>query len=227
MSYIPRTRSFDDLYGLFPGANGILQAKPEQYIQVDNDGKPLPTLPPVWNEGKACKEGKAKEHDPAFPTGLPNKPFQLDAPPVNLTASQPTCHLVHRYYQSTEQVNNGKNNRFAAISDCRRTGDGILRRVETADVEVGEGVHLLADNFFMGAFGGSYLNHFWMVCACAPQDPTAPKDKDQMLESLISPKFSPKSTDKDTLSGARFPTFRYGWTASILRRLSDARWLLC
>src|SRR6185436_240548 len=28
-------RSFDHLYGLFPGANGIANATPEQYIQVD------------------------------------------------------------------------------------------------------------------------------------------------------------------------------------------------
>ena len=26
----------------------------------------------------------------------------------------------------------------------------------------------LADRFFQGAFGGSYLNHQYLVCACAP-----------------------------------------------------------
>ena len=34
-------RSFDNLYGLFPGANGIANATPAQYTQIDNDGKPL------------------------------------------------------------------------------------------------------------------------------------------------------------------------------------------
>src|SRR5205809_7996885 len=58
-------RSFDHLYGLFPGANGIANATPEQYVQVDRDGRPLPHLPPVW---------KGKEADAAYPTGLPNKP---------------------------------------------------------------------------------------------------------------------------------------------------------
>jgi len=33
-------RSFDNLYGLFPGANGIANAMPAQYTQIDNDGKP-------------------------------------------------------------------------------------------------------------------------------------------------------------------------------------------
>jgi acid phosphatase len=32
----------------------------------------------------------------------------------------------------------------------------------------------LADNFFMGAFGGSFLNHFYLVCACTPVFPNAP-----------------------------------------------------
>ena len=73
-------RSFDHLYGMFPGANGIANATPEQYVQVDRDGKPLPSLPPVW---------KGKEPDPAYPTGLPNKPLRIDLPPVNSERSRP------------------------------------------------------------------------------------------------------------------------------------------
>src|SRR5438105_4189198 len=71
-------RSFDNLYGLFPGADGIANATPEQYTQVDYDGKPLPYLPPVW---------KGKGPDPAFPSDLPNKPFRIDAPPINMPLS--------------------------------------------------------------------------------------------------------------------------------------------
>jgi phospholipase C len=32
----------------------------------------------------------------------------------------------------------------------------------------------MADNFFHAAFGGSFLNHFWLVCACSPVFPDAP-----------------------------------------------------
>ena len=32
--------------------------------------------------------------------------------------------------------------------------------------------YTLADRFFMGAFGGSYLNHQYLICACAPRTPT-------------------------------------------------------
>ena len=33
--------------------------------------------------------------------------------------------------------------------------------------------YVLADNFFQGAFGGSFLNHFVLICACAPIYPDA------------------------------------------------------
>ncbi len=35
--------------------------------------------------------------------------------------------------------------------------------------------YTLADNFFMGAFGGSFFNHQWLICACAPRFPEAPE----------------------------------------------------
>jgi phospholipase C len=34
--------------------------------------------------------------------------------------------------------------------------------------------YTLADHFFMGAFGGSYLNHQYLICACAPRHDPAP-----------------------------------------------------
>src|SRR3982751_2588417 len=86
-------RSFDHLYGLFPGANGIANATPAQYTQVDRDGKPLPSLPPSW---------KGKEGDPAFPPLMPKKPFRLDGPPLNLPLTKQVRSPVHKYYQNME-----------------------------------------------------------------------------------------------------------------------------
>jgi len=34
--------------------------------------------------------------------------------------------------------------------------------------------YTLADNFFMGAYGGSFLNHQWLICACTPEFKNAP-----------------------------------------------------
>jgi acid phosphatase len=35
--------------------------------------------------------------------------------------------------------------------------------------------YVLADNFFMSMFGGSFFNHFGLICACAPVYPNADK----------------------------------------------------
>src|SRR3982074_1330835 len=71
--------SFDNLYGLFPGANGVANATAEQTTQLDHDGSPLPHLPPVYNSGKVV---------PRYPRDLPNAPFRIDAPPVNARIDQ-------------------------------------------------------------------------------------------------------------------------------------------
>lgn len=36
---------------------------------------------------------------------------------------------------------------------------------------------VLADHFFHAAFGGSFLNHIWLICACTPRWPDAPDDE--------------------------------------------------
>src|SRR5438477_2071682 len=71
-------RSFDHLYGLFPGADGLAQATAEQKTQVDYDGKPLAHLPATYD---AVQKGKMREDLPT--SGLPNGPFRIDAPPIN------------------------------------------------------------------------------------------------------------------------------------------------
>jgi acid phosphatase len=156
-------RSFDNLYGLFPGANGIARATPEQYTQVDHDGRPFAELPPVW---------RGASPDPRF-GHLPNKPFQIDAPPISLPLSEPTRDLVHRYYQNIEQIDGGKNDRFAAVSDA---GGLVMGYYDGAKLPLWSWAkeYVLADNFFMAAFGGSYLNHLWLVCACTPRFDGAP-----------------------------------------------------
>ncbi|MEQ1739346.1 MAG: acid phosphatase [Methyloglobulus sp.] len=160
-------RSFDNLYGLFPGANGVKQATPEQYTQIDHDGKPFKELPPIWANELA---------KPPLFEHLPNKPFQIDRPSLNLPLSARTRDLVHRYYQNIEQINGGKNNKFAAISDA---GGLVMGYYDGSKLPLWKWAqeYTLADNFFMGAFGGSFLNHQWLVCACTPYYPAAPSEE--------------------------------------------------
>jgi acid phosphatase len=159
-------RSFDNLYGLFPGADGIANATPEQYTQVDYDGKPLPHLPPVW---------KGKDPDPAFPKDLPNRPFRIDGPPINVALTERTRDLIHKFYPQQEQINGGRNDRFVEVSDAGALAMGYYDG-STLPMWKWALEYTIADRFFMGAFGDSYINHVWLICACAPRDPNPPKN---------------------------------------------------
>lgn len=157
-------RSFDNLYGSFPGANGLANAT--NATQVDRDGKPLPFLPRVLK--------KDKTPDPAFPENLKNEPFAIDREPINLPLSKPTRDLVHKFYQNQEQIDGGKNDRFAIVSDG---GGLVMGHYDGSQLPMWAWAkrYTLADNFFQGAFGGSFLNHQWLVCACTPTFPDAPQ----------------------------------------------------
>jgi len=164
-------RSFNHLYGLFPGAEGIAQATAEQKTQLDHDGKPLATLPPVFG----AKPGET------FPTGLPNGPFRIDAPPVDRRWSEVLPSPIHNYYQNIEQINGGRNNKFVAMSSV---GAWVMGYFDGSNMRLWKWAqeYTLADHFFMGAFGGSYLNHQWLICACTPVHRDAPRETRPKLD---------------------------------------------
>jgi acid phosphatase len=156
--------SFDNLYGMFPGANGIANAKPEQTVQRDHDGTPLSDLT-VWNN-----DGKA---DPTFPR-LPNGPFRIDASPVDRSPSELVPSPIHAFYHNIEQINGGRNDMFAAMSTV---GGWTMGYYDGSTFRLWQWAkeYTLADNFFMGAYGGSFLNHQWLICACTPAFANAPQ----------------------------------------------------
>src|SRR5439155_197911 len=65
-------RSFDNLFGLFPGANGIAAAG-SAATQRDPHGLPYEFLPPVMNVGN----GDKPTPDLRFPEHIPNGPFEI------------------------------------------------------------------------------------------------------------------------------------------------------
>jgi acid phosphatase len=168
-------RAFDTLYGLFPGANGIPGINPSAVgtvtPQKDFDGTVLPVLPPAW--GGLVAGGQPVALTQAQSAGMPNRPFQIDDPAglngsgvvvgLNIT----TRDLVHRYYSNLMQIGDGSNDHFAAYSDAGGLSmgyyDGSAMKLWALARQ-----YVLADNFFMGAFGGSYLNHQYLICACIP-----------------------------------------------------------
>ena len=134
-------RSFDNLYGLYPGANGIANAlsDPASYTQLDRDGSVLPTLPPVWNASAAQAPAWS------FVASLPNKPFQINATqPGGAPGQDPTVtspDLVHRFYNNQMQINGGKNNMYAAWSDAGGLSMGYYDGSSMAHVEDRAAIH--------------------------------------------------------------------------------------
>src|SRR5580700_4246592 len=118
-------RSFDHLYGSFPGARGLASATGAEKTQLDHDGKPLPYLVIFGPDGKP---------DPRFPH-LPNAPFAIDKPPINLPIDKVDPSPIHAFYHNQEQINGGRNNMFAAMSTVGGYtmgyfGDSRLRMME-------------------------------------------------------------------------------------------------
>ncbi|MBY4732810.1 acid phosphatase [Cupriavidus pauculus] len=175
-------RGFDNLYGLFPGANGIPGVNPSSVgtaePQKDFDGSTLASLPPTWGGLTAAGQSVTLPQDSTV--GWANKPFRIDDPAgVNGTGTVVgqnvvTRDLVHRFYNNQMQINGGKNDKFAAFSDAGGLTMGYYDGSSMAMWKLAQD-YVLADNFFMGAFGGSFLNHQYLVCACAPQYPNADK----------------------------------------------------
>jgi phospholipase C len=154
--------SFDGLFGKFPGANGLTNAA-SALPQSDRNGNVYAVLPPAL--------GPDNKPDPRIPRDLPNAPFDLAkyVPPTE-KAGNP----IHLFYQNQHQIDGGKNDRFVAWTNA---GGLVMSYYDASDYPLGKIAKrfTLADDFFMGAFGGSFLNHFWLVCACTPEWKDAPQ----------------------------------------------------
>ena len=162
-------RSFDGLYGSFPGASGLEQAGGA--LQLDRDGTALKELPPVWNGLTAA--GVVPPVTQAQTAHLPNVPFGIDDPKgLHQSLSVVTRDPVHRFYQNQMQIDGGKNDHFAAWGD---SGGLVMGHYDGSKMRMWSVAKhfVLADNFFMGVFGGSFMNHIWLSCACVLKYPQA------------------------------------------------------
>jgi phospholipase C len=157
---------FDALYGTFPGENGILTATPGPsgatatpipgFMQVNKTGIPYTVLPTAA----------------AFPqSSQPNAPFNI-APYYSRDTVSPG--LLHEFFQHIYAINHGQMNQFVAWSDAGALAvsyyDQSLTAIPTTTASIAHYAqnYTLADNFFTAAFGGSFLNHMWLICACTP-----------------------------------------------------------
>ena len=152
-------RSFDHLYGLFPGADGIDHSG-NAMGQVDQKGQEFVRLPGVINTNIG-----AQRIDTRFAFGFPNGPFRVDR---YVSLEEMTGDLVHRFYQEQEQIDGGRMDKFVAISDAGSLPMGYIDGRSLPLYQLAEQYTLL-DHFFHAAFGGGFLNRFWLVCACTPR----------------------------------------------------------
>src|ERR1051326_2327980 len=149
-------RSFDNLYGEFSGAEGLSSAGASFHPQVDSTNAPYVTLPAIPSD--------------RFPAGLPNAPFNIEQ---YLPANVATIDLVHRFYQEQLQIDHGRMDRFAQVSDAKGL---VMGYYHTGGLPLAAEArrYTVADHFFHAAFGGSFLNHIWLIAARTPVFPAAP-----------------------------------------------------
>jgi len=173
-------RSFNNLFANFPGVEKPLSAlKPEAFQQRDRDGSLLSKLPPVWGGilqiGPQTLDGVTYPVETQFQENLPNAPFALKGPSgEDLPLGLVTRDLWHLFYQNQMQINGGKNDGFVAWADsgALTMGHYAQTRYSLRLWDVAR-EFVLCDNFFQGAFGGSFLNHQYLISAKVPFYPDA------------------------------------------------------
>jgi len=174
-------RSFDGLFGNFPGAHGLSEvlsssgAPTSAYVaQKDRDGTTvLPKLPQTWNGVTAA--GNPVVVTQAQSDNLQNAPFAVEtaftpASGMTLTTNDVTRDMAHRFFENIMEINGGTNDMYAAWLDAGGLTMGHFDYSKSGLYALAQ-QYVLADNFFEGAYGGSFLNHQYLVCACAPSVP--------------------------------------------------------
>jgi acid phosphatase len=218
--------SFDNLYGSWEGVNGRANADAAHTIQLNQAGAPFecllqtdvnltsPPLPVTCN-------------DPAngISSDFTNAPFQIDTfiPPEWRTCPQPgqfapnglrpdpknlpggcTRDIVHRFYQEQYQLDAGRQDHYTTGSDAVGLTQGYY---DTSALPIYLYLHgdghphfAIADDFFQAAFGGSFLNHQWLIAAASPTWAGAPPNLHSVVDSNGMPNKYPLYTPTGPVS---------------------------
>jgi len=167
-------RSFNNLFAQFPGqAQPLADITRARAAQRDRNGAPLPQLPKIWRglvPQPQTVGGTSYAIDETQITGLPNAPFRLaDAAGKPLPFGVITRDLTHRFYQNQMQINGGRNDQFVAWGDSGALVMGHYGP-ESGSLKLAEVArrYVLCDRFFMSAFGGSWMNHIFLIAAQPP-----------------------------------------------------------
>jgi phospholipase C len=229
--------SFDNLYGGWEGVNGIgSPGYNAAAAQVAQNGTPLSCLlqldvnlkvPPLVSTCTATDKNGVTS-----PSAFPNAPFKIDSyikatdttcPPPSVFAANGvlnghglaggcTRDIVHRYYQEQFQLDGGKQDQYVLGSDA---GGLTMGYYDTKQLPIYKYLHssghpdyAIEDNFFQGAFGGSFLNHQELIAATAPPyNGAVPTSQRSVLDSRGFPNagypyYTPTTTTPPVMDGS-------------------------
>jgi len=174
--------SFDNLLGDFPGSNNLSRAG-QTTTQRDRGGRAYIVLPNP--EGPFDVDGNPPDVRSIALGELPNRPFAIDAVSPSVSIRTVTRGLTHLFYTNRAQINGGANDRFALLSDARGFTMGYYSATAMKQTNLWKAARdgVLFDNFFQGGFGGSFFNHMWLVCSCAPLWPNPPADQRSVVDA--------------------------------------------
>ena len=239
--------SFDNLYGRWgrvngQRVNGIARASIAARRQVAQNGSRYRCL--LQNDvnltapsplSSRCQDTEHRVPDSHFG----NAPFRIDRyiAPEDKTCpgAEPggcTRDLVHRFYQEQYQLNGGRQNRYTTGSDAvgLTMGTYSTRRLPIYRYLHSRGAphYVIADRFFQAAFGGSFLNHQFLIAARSPLDTsdgasgakhsaldtngmptsyplyTATKPKEELVDGQLTPACADEATSDPVLACGDF-----------------------
>jgi acid phosphatase len=158
------------------------------------------------------------DHLFSFPNGI------LDGDP-NGHPGGCTRDLVHRFYQEQYQLNGGQQNRYITGSDSAAMSFGYY---DTTKLPIYDYLHrngapnyVIADHFFQAAFGGSFLNHQFLIAAAAPAfngthsvlDPAGfPRGRFHTPPTIFSGPYPLYSSNYDVIDGNTTQLCGQTWT---------------
>jgi phospholipase C len=218
--------SFDNLYGAWEGVDGVASADRAHTAQINQAGAEYQCL--LQNDVNLDSPPLSPTCDSTPPdeSHFTNLPFRIDdyIAPEDTTCPAPgvfaangilkgaglpggcTRDLVHRFYQEQYQLNGGRQNRYVTGSDAVGLAMGYY---DTRRLPIYEYLHsrghpdyAISDRFFQAAFGGSFLNHQWLVAAATPVFFNARSDgSTDDLHSLVDTNGMPTSYPLYTATG--------------------------
>ncbi len=139
-----------------------------------------------------CEDSTGTLFSSAFKSAFRNRSFNIEKhiPANALTCPTPdqsptngveagkgapggcTRDLVHRFYNEQYQIDGGRQDRYAQGSDAAGLAMGYY---DTKRLPIYKYLHaekavnyVITDSFFQAAFGGSFLNHQWLIAARTP-----------------------------------------------------------